>query len=89
MSHVKQTDAAKTQILKISFSWIHFLIFLKSQNKKNQATGGAGALARHVARRVIVYGHIRLLFAASPAWARDAFFTRRFGLHKKQVFFFF
>jgi hypothetical protein len=62
MSHVKQTDAAKTQILKISFSWIHFLIFLKSQNKKNQATGGAGALARHVARRVIVYGHITLLF---------------------------
>lgn len=54
----------------------------------------AGVLARHVARRVmsprppreIVYGHMTLLFAAlvaSPAWVRDAFFTRRFGLDKK------
>ncbi|XP_025809549.1 NADPH-dependent 1-acyldihydroxyacetone phosphate reductase-like [Panicum hallii] len=54
----------------------------------------AGALARHVARRVmsarppreIVYGHMTLLFAAlaaSPGWVRDAFFARRFGLHNK------
>lgn len=55
----------------------------------------AGVLARHVARRVmsarppreIVYGHMTLLFAAlaaSPAWARDAFFAWRFGLNKTQ-----
>ncbi|KAL6638370.1 hypothetical protein ACP70R_023865 [Stipagrostis hirtigluma subsp. patula] len=54
----------------------------------------AGVFARHVARRVlsarppreIVYGHMTLLFAAlaaAPAWARDAFFTKRFGLDKK------
>ncbi|CAL4890687.1 unnamed protein product [Urochloa decumbens] len=54
----------------------------------------AGVFARHVARKVmsarpprqIVYGHMTLLFAAlaaSPAWACDAFFTRRFGLDKK------
>ncbi|GJM95056.1 hypothetical protein PR202_ga11752 [Eleusine coracana subsp. coracana] len=54
----------------------------------------AGVFARHVARRVmsprppreIVYGHMTLLFAAlasSPAWVRDAFFTRRFGLHNQ------
>ncbi|CAN6352521.1 unnamed protein product [Urochloa humidicola] len=54
----------------------------------------AAVFARHVARKVmsarpprqIVYGHMTLLFAAlaaSPAWVRDAFFTRRFGLHKK------
>ncbi|KAL6846882.1 hypothetical protein ACP4OV_022735 [Aristida adscensionis] len=54
----------------------------------------AAALARHVARRVlsarppreIVYGHMTLLFAAlaaAPAWVRDAFFSRRFGLNKK------
>ncbi|CAL4904778.1 unnamed protein product [Urochloa decumbens] len=54
----------------------------------------AAVFARHVARKVmsarpprqIVYGHMTLLFAAlaaSPAWARDAFFTRRFGLDKK------
>lgn len=54
----------------------------------------AGTFARHVARRVlrprppreIVYGSMTMLFAAlaaSPAWVRDAFFTRRFGLDKK------
>ncbi|KAF8655940.1 hypothetical protein HU200_060896 [Digitaria exilis] len=54
----------------------------------------AGVFARHVARRVmsarppreIVYGHMTLLFAAlvaSPAWVRDAFFSRRFGLHNQ------
>ncbi|OEL15616.1 hypothetical protein BAE44_0023368 [Dichanthelium oligosanthes] len=54
----------------------------------------AGQFARHVARRVmsprppreIVFGSMTLLFAAlavAPGWARDAFFARRFGLHKK------
>jgi hypothetical protein len=54
----------------------------------------AAVFARHVAARVmqarppreIVYGGMTMLFAvlaASPAWARDAFFARRFGLHKK------
>ncbi|RLN28286.1 hypothetical protein C2845_PM05G00500 [Panicum miliaceum] len=38
--------------------------------------------------REIVYGHMTLLFAAlaaAPGWARDAFFARRFGLHKKTI----
>ncbi|CAN6339148.1 unnamed protein product [Urochloa humidicola] len=54
----------------------------------------AAVFARHVARKVmsarppreIVFGHMTLLFAAlaaSPAWVRDAFFTRRFGLDRK------
>jgi hypothetical protein len=37
MSHTNQTGATrKGQIMKISFDRVHFLIFLKGQNKKNQ-----------------------------------------------------
>ncbi|XP_008798925.1 short-chain dehydrogenase ptmH-like [Phoenix dactylifera] len=54
----------------------------------------AGIFARHVARKVlsprppreIAFGHMTGLFAVlawSPAWVRDWFFAKRFGLDKK------
>ena len=85
--------------LPVREEWRLYRGFAAAIEERARASQGgrateAGALARHVARRVmsarppreIVYGHMTLLFAAlaaAPGWARDAFFARRFGLHNK------
>ena len=79
--------------------WGMYREFAAAIEERARASQGGGAteasaFARHVAAQVmrarppreIVYGSMTLLFAAlaaSPAWARDAFFARRFGLHRK------
>ncbi|CAM0907809.1 unnamed protein product [Alopecurus aequalis] len=79
--------------------WGMYREFAAAIEERARASQGGGAteasaFARHVAARVmrarppreIVYGSMTVLFAAlaaSPAWARDAFFARRFGLHRK------
>jgi NAD(P)-dependent dehydrogenase (short-subunit alcohol dehydrogenase family) len=79
--------------------WGMYRGFAEAIEERARASQGpsateAAVFARHVAARVmqarppreIVYGGMTVLFAvlaASPAWARDAFFARRFGLHKK------
>uniref|UniRef100_A0ACD5X3Y8 Uncharacterized protein n=2 Tax=Avena sativa TaxID=4498 RepID=A0ACD5X3Y8_AVESA len=79
--------------------WGMYREFTAAIEERARASQGAGAteasaLARHVAERVmrprppreIVYGSLTALFAvlaASPVWARDAFFARRFGLNRK------
>ncbi|XP_048527368.1 short-chain dehydrogenase ptmH-like [Triticum urartu] len=72
-----------------------FTAAIEERARASQGTGAteASVFARHVAARVmrprppreIVYGSMTGLFAVlamSPAWARDAFFARRFGLNK-------
>ncbi|KAG2630981.1 hypothetical protein PVAP13_3KG568625 [Panicum virgatum] len=88
---------ANAAALPVREEWRLYRGFAAAIEERARASQGgrateAGALARHVARRVmsarppreIVYGHMTLLFAAlaaAPGWARDAFFARRFGLH--------
>ena len=94
----RRRHADTAQLAGAKQQWGMYRQFTAAIEERARASQGAGAteasvFARHVAARVmrprppreIVYGSMTGLFAVlamSPAWARDAFLARRFGLNK-------